>query len=191
MLRQWRFPTTPQTLAAFAESLTKDDAVCLESTTNAVPIYRLLAAHAGQVVISNPLQTKAIASANIKTDKVASPVLAGLLRANYLPTVWVPDDDTMRLRGLYAYRLALVRQRTQLKNRVQAILHRNLVPKPQVSDLFGKKGRAFLQQVELPADQRFQLDQELLLLTVLEAQITDADRRLAQTTIDTHSCACF
>ena len=56
---------------------------------------------------------------------------------------------------------------------------------PEVSDLFGKQGKAFLQQVKLPADERFQMDQELLLLSVLEAQITDADKRIAEATIDT------
>jgi len=140
---------------------------------------------AGQVVISNPLQTKAIASGKIKTDKVDSRVLAELLRAEYLPTVWVPDDYTIRLRGLTSYRTALIRQRTQLKNRIHAVLHRNLVAKPEVSDLFGKKGRAFLEQVKLPADERFQMDQELLLLNVLDAQITDVDKRIAEATIDT------
>ncbi len=66
---------------------------------------------AGQVVISNPLQTEAIASAKVKTDKVDSRVLAELLRAEYLPTVWVPDDYTIRLRGLTSSRTALIRQR--------------------------------------------------------------------------------
>jgi len=185
VVKQWRFATTPKALKSFAASLTQHDALCLESTTNAVAIYRLIRRSAGRVVISNPLQTKAIASAKIKTDKVDSRVLAELLRAEYLPTVWVPDDYTIRLRGLTSYRTALVRQRTQLKNRIHAILHRNLVAKPEVSNLFGKQGKAFLEQVKLSADERFQMDQELLLLTVLDAQITDADKRIAQTTIDT------
>ena len=185
VVKQWRFATTSKALKSFAASLTKHDALCLESTTNAVAIYRLIRRQADRVVISNPLQTKAIASAKIKTDKVDSRVLAELLRAEYLPTVWVPDDYTIRLRGLTSYRTALIRQRSQLKNRIHAILHRNLVAKPEVSDLFGKQGKAFLEQVKLPADERFQMDQELLLLNVLNAQITDADKRIAQTTIDT------
>jgi len=180
VLRQWRFDTTPEALHNFAQTLGEDDSVCLESTTNAVPIYALLAQHAAAVVISNPLQTKAIAAAKIKTDKVDSEVLAQLLRTGYLPTVWVPDADTLRLRSICSYRLALVRQRTQVKNRIHAILHRNLVPKPALSDLFGAKGIKFLQELELADDQRFQLDQELALLEMLNGQIQTADRRLAK-----------
>lgn len=42
VVKQWRFATTPKALRSFAASLTQDDAVCLESTTNAVAIYRLI-----------------------------------------------------------------------------------------------------------------------------------------------------
>ena len=45
-----------------------------------------------QIVVGNPLKTKAIAEAKIKTDKVDAEVLAQLLRCDYLPAVWQPDD---------------------------------------------------------------------------------------------------
>ena len=183
-LREFRFETTPQALREFAQQLESRDAVCLESTTNAVPIYRLLAQFAGRVVISNPLKTKVIAEGKIKTDKVDSRALADLLRSKYLPDVWVPDEATLRLRSVSSYRLALVRQRTQVKNRIHALLHRNLVPLPEISDLFGNHGRQFLQTVELPEDDRLQLEQELALLGVLDAQIEQADQRLAKAAVD-------
>jgi transposase len=41
-----------------------------------------------------------------------------------------------------------------LKNRVQAILHRNLVPRCPAADLFGHKGRRWLAGQELAADER-------------------------------------
>jgi transposase len=41
-----------------------------------------------------------------------------------------------------------------LKNRVQSILHRNLIPRCPAADLFGHKGRAWLAAQELPADER-------------------------------------
>ncbi len=58
IVNQWRFATTPKALKSFAASLTKDDAVCLESTTNAVAIYQLIRRQAGQAVISNSLQMR-------------------------------------------------------------------------------------------------------------------------------------
>ena len=82
----------------------------------------------GRVVVSNPYKTRAIAEAKVKTDKVDAQVLAQLLAAGFLPSVWLPDDDTHALRRQVARRAHIVRQRTRLKNRVQPILHRNLVP---------------------------------------------------------------
>jgi hypothetical protein len=46
-----------------------------------------------------------------------------------------------------------VRQRTRLKNQVQAILHRNLVSRCPFADLFGVKGRCWLSDSHLPADE--------------------------------------
>ena len=50
-------------------------------------------------------------------------------------------------------RAHIVRQRTRLKNQVHAILHRNLVPRCPAADLFGHKGRRWLAEQELPADE--------------------------------------
>ena len=91
-------------------------------------------------MISNPLRTRAIAEAKVKTDKVDARVLAELLAAGYLPGIWWPDEDLQALRRLVARRGGIVRERTRLKNQVQAILHRNLLPRCPAADLFGKKG---------------------------------------------------
>ena len=179
-LKQWRFPTTPEAIREFAETLTKEDAVGLESTTNAVPVALLLRERAGLVVISNPMKTKAIAEAKVKTDKVDSLVLAELLKADYLPAVWLPDDDTLALRELTSYRTGLVQERTQVKNRIHSILHRNLIPRPDVKDLFGKTGRAYLAGLSLRPGEQFQLDEALSHLDFLEARIARADEEIAK-----------
>ena len=104
-------------------------------------------------MISNPQKTRAIAEAKVKTDKVDAAVLAELLAADYLPGVWLSDDATHALRRQVARRAHIVRQRTRLKNQVQAILHRNLVPRCPAADLFGHKGRRWLAEQALPADE--------------------------------------
>lgn len=184
VLREWRFATTPEEIRAYAETLTENDAVALESTTNAAAIARLLGERAGRVVVSNPLKTRAIAEGKIKTDKVDALVLAQLLRADYLPEVWIPDDATLRLREITSYRTGLVQERTQVKNRVHSILHRNLIPRPEVRDLFGKTGRTYLETICLPHGESFQLAQALKHLDFLEERIADADREIAEQVVD-------
>jgi transposase len=130
------------------------------------------------VVVSNPAKTRAIAEAKIKTDKVDAATLAGLLAANYLPSVWLPDPQTAALRRQVLRRAHLVRQRTRLKNQIHAILHRNLVPRCPAADLFGHKGRRWLAAQELPADEQAaaaallrQLDFHTEELRVLDADL--------------------
>jgi hypothetical protein len=48
--------------------------VVLEASFNTRALADLLQAHAGRVIVSNPLHTKAIASAKVKTDKVDAQV---------------------------------------------------------------------------------------------------------------------
>jgi transposase len=146
--------TTPEALRLFAESLCVNDEVALEATCNTHAIARLLERYVARVVVSNPLKTRAIAEAKVKTDKVDAQVLAQLLAAGFLPSVWIADEETQALRRQVARRAHIVRQRTRLKNRVQSILHRNLVPRCPAADLFGHKGRGWLAEQELPADER-------------------------------------
>ena len=88
-------------LLRFARTrLRPTDQVALEATTNCWAIVRLLRPFVDSVVVSNPLQTRAIAQAKVKTDKIDARVLAQLLRCDYLPKVWIPDDQTQTLRRL-------------------------------------------------------------------------------------------
>jgi transposase len=145
---------TPEALRVFADSLAPSDEVALEATGNTHAIVRLLAGRVARVVVSNPQKTRAIAEAKVKTDKVDAEILAQLLACDYLPSVWVADEDTQARRRQVARRAHIVRQRTRLKNQVQAILHRNLVPRCPAADVFGRKGRAWLAEQALPADER-------------------------------------
>jgi transposase len=113
-----RFEASPAGLLAFARSLGKEDQVVLEATVNTWAIVDVLAAHAGRVVVSNPLRTRAIASAKVKTDKIDAATLAQLLAADFLPEVWIPDPETRSRRAQVAHRAGLVQQRSRLRNRV-------------------------------------------------------------------------
>jgi transposase len=175
-----RIRTTPADLRAFAETLGPDDRVALEATINTFAIARLLEEHAGRVVVSNPMRTRAIADAKIKTDKVDAGVLAQLLAADYLPGVWQPDDSTRVLRRLVARRAHIVRQRTRLKNQIHAVLLRNLVSGCPATDLFGNRGRDWLQNVPLPPEEREVLESNLRLFDLFGQELVVADAACAK-----------
>jgi transposase len=147
--------------SAFARTLRADDEVVLEATGNTIAVVRLLEPHVGRVVIANPLQVRAIAHAKIKTDKIDAAILAQLHASGFLPEVWRADEATLALRRQVARRSQIVRQCTRLKNQVQSVLHAYLIPRFPGSDLFGKKGRAWLSEQPIPADERLAIERRL------------------------------
>src|SRR5438128_1067557 len=81
-----------------------------------------------------------------KTDKLDVRGLNQLQRTGTLPTVWIPPGELRDQRDLPRTRMVLVRQRTQLKNRIHATLAKYALHDLEVSDLFGARGRALLRQ---------------------------------------------
>ena len=76
-------------------------------------------------------------------------------------------------------RSQLVRVKTKAKNEIHAALMRRLIERPKVSDLFGIKGRRWLESVELPAEERETVEGCLRQLDFCEAEIAAAERVIA------------
>jgi transposase len=175
-----RVATTPKDLELFAASLASDDRVVLEATGNALAIARLIEPHVAEVVLANARQLKAISHARVKTDKVDARVLADLLAADLIPRVWAGDERVRMLRRLVSRRRGLVKRRTQVKNEISAVLHRNLKGRSPASDPFGRKGRGWLAAQELPVDERLTIDASLRQLDFLGEELAEIDRLVAE-----------
>lgn len=174
-----RFPLTRATLTAWARQLTADDAVAVEATTNTWAVVAVLQQTPARLVVSNPLRTRAIATAKIKTDRVDAEVLAQLLRCDSLPPVWIPDAATLAARRLTTRRAVLVAERTRLKNRLHSVLHHLLLACP-VADLFSRTGLAWLATVELPAAERAAVDADRRLLTAVDQELAALEQTQVQ-----------
>ncbi len=175
-----RVRTEPAALALFAHSLAVDDEVAVEATGNALGIARIIEPHVGRVVLANAKAVKGITRAGAKTDKIDARTLAKLLAGGFLPAVWLPDEQTRILRRRISARAQLVRQRTRAKNQVHATLIRNLKAKPPVSDLFGARGRRWLAEQDLPADELETVAACLRQIEFLDREIALIERTLAE-----------
>ncbi len=178
--RLGRIGMTRDHLAAFAQTLTHDDAVVIEATGNASAVAEVIRPHVGRVVIANPRQVRLIAEARIKTDVIDATVLARLYASGFLPEVWVPDEHTLGLRRQVTRRTQIVRQRARLKTIAQSILHAHLVPPCPHADLFGPRGRAWLQAQPLPADESDALERHLREYDRLTDDLRVVERELAR-----------
>ena len=173
-----RIATRPEVLEVFAQSLTSDDQVVLEVTGNAWEIARIIEGHVKRVIVVSPSDT-GIRQARAKTDRLDARTLAKLLAAGSLDSVWMPDERTRVMRRRLARRSQLVAARTRAKNEIHAILMRRLKGRPEVSDLFGKQGRAWLAELELPIEERETLDSGLRQIDFLDGEVALVERAIA------------
>jgi transposase len=122
--------------------------VALEATYGWEWLAELLEEAGYDLHLAHPLRTRAIASARVKTDAIDAKTLAHLLRTGFLPEAYIAPRELRDLRELLRHRATLTRMRSAVKNRVHAILAKHGIAREH-SDLFGKGGREFLEQLQL------------------------------------------
>ena len=107
------------------KTITKQDAVALEMTTNTWQLYDELAPHAQSVTVVHPPHVALLVRSQVMTDKIAASILARLLAKGLLVSIWVPPVEVRQLRALVAQRSKITRLATQAKNRLHALLQRH------------------------------------------------------------------
>jgi transposase len=175
-----RIPTRVAALELFAQSLVTGDVVAVEATTGTDKIVSVLQRQGIRVVVANTRKLRSITEAKAKTDRLDARTLAKLLISGLLEEVWTPDERTRTLRRLTNRRERIVRARTRAKNEAHGVLARNLCERPPVTDAFGKAGRRWLAELELPVDERLTLDGCLRQVDFLDAEIGALDREIAR-----------
>jgi transposase len=138
---------------------------------------RAVSTESHRLVMVHPQRVKAIASAKLKNDRVDSETLAQLSRCDLLPEAWMADAATQQLRLRVRLRVSLGRQRARAKNQLQSVLHQEGFKKP-VTDVFGKRGRAWLKDLELSLAARLAVDTWLREVDHLDAEIEERKREL-------------
>jgi len=132
------------------------------------------------VHLAHPMKVKAIASARIKTDTIDASVLCDLLRSNLLPEAYFSPPGVRSWKEVVRHRASLMNVRTQVKNKIHAILHKHaLIHK--FTNLFGVGGRRWLQSLTLPSPFKENLGQYLTLIDQLTEAIAVAEERVKAT----------
>ena len=171
VLKRRRVATTRAALHGALGRYRRPLKAVVEASRSWGPVYDWLQEVSEEVVLAHPDKVRAIAEARIKTDKIDSETLAHLLRADLVPAAYAPSKDIRAIKRVLRQRLFLVRVRGMVKNRVWALLAQHSVERPQVSDLYGKVGMAWLEGLELPDPDGRLLKEDLSLLKVLKERI--------------------
>src|SRR5690606_6951517 len=112
------------------KTLTKQDEVVIEMTTNTWELYDELSPYVQSVTVVHPPHVALITRSQVMTDKIAAHTLAKLLAKGLLVGIWVPPQEVRELRALVAQRTKITRLATQAKNRLHALLQRHHMTPP-------------------------------------------------------------
>jgi transposase len=145
---------------AFEEYLSsyRDVVAVVEACWNWPVAVELLDGLVEEVKLAHPSKVRLIAEARVKTDAIDSRTLAYLLRADLIPEAYLRDKENLQRQKVLRARCFYVKLRTQVKNRVHALVGGESEEVREVakgySDLFGKRGLQWLTGLELgdPSD---------------------------------------
>jgi transposase len=156
--------------------------VVLEAGRSSYMVYDTIEDLVSDIQMANPSQVKAIAWAAVKTDKVDAETLAKLLKADIIPTSYIRSRPNRAILYQLRQRMFFVKLRGMVKNRIHALLDRQSEEvrssKPKVSDLFGKLGRSWLDDLKLPGTESRLLKEMLSLLDFLVEQSRKSDKQV-------------
>lgn len=161
-----------------AKNIRATDYVVIESTTNAWHIYDLLEPLCEKVFVANPIKVKQIAQARVKTDVRDTLILARLLAANMVPSIWVPPVHVRNLRYLLSQRRQLMGMHTQAVNRMHSVAHRHHLIHPKGKS-FNEQNTGWQKDEKLAETEKFQLELDMATARHLEEQAEKITRKLA------------
>lgn len=174
IVKQEKVLTDKNQIRSFMLSLGQPVSIVLEPVSQWYTYADMLQELGNEVHLAHPMKVKAIASARIKTDKIDASVLADLLRANLLPEAYFANKEVRSWKETVRFRASLLNLRSQVKNKVHAILHKHAL-RHNFSDLFGKGGRIWLSNLTLEEPFKTNLTQYLSLIDFLTKQIDEAE----------------
>jgi transposase len=152
--------------------LTLEDALALETTTNAWTVHDDLLPLVHSVTLVHPPHVALIVRAQVKTDNKTALALAQLHAKGLLPAVWVPPQDVREQRATVAQRTKFTRLATQAKNRLHSALHRYHLPLPAEGSPFTPANREWWLKLPVSASERARLQSDLATLDFAESQIS-------------------
>ena len=165
----------------FAYSIIKKYGKCVavcESTANLwLKTYQAFEKYNIGVKLANPLKTKAIAEAKIKTDTLDARTLAHLLRSDLVAECYIAPREIREDRSLLRLRTNLVQDRTRVMNRVRSLLDKYDVI-CDYDNIFGVKGRRWLKSLKLSDNDQILLHEYVMQVEFLNTEIKNTESKI-------------
>ena len=180
-----KFNTEPQDIDMFLLNVKKDDSlVAIESCSCWQYTYDYLSDAGYNVVLAHPAGVEALKKLRTHTDENDAELLADLLRTNMLPKSYAAPWDVRVKRQITRHRSSLTMLETQIMNMSHAILLRHGIHNLPYQDAFCKKGIQYLESLDLPGCDRFELDNYLEMIKMLESKKESTSEEIEKIAID-------
>jgi transposase len=177
-----RIDATPAAVARWADRFAGQHIeVAVEACTGWLFVCGALAGAGAVAHLAEPVETRALRGRKrrARTDREDERWLRELLADGRLPESWIPPEHVRQWRSRARMRHTLLGERTQWVQRIRATLfHHGVSGTPE--NLRTADGRAFLRQLELPADACERIEIALAMIEAIEAQMAPLERELRQ-----------
>ena len=120
--QEGKIGATRRDLDCWVRTLPQPRMIAMEATIFTGWIYDHLLPHAEKVKVAHPLMLRAIAAAKKKNDKIDASKITDCLRCDFLPECHMASTEIRDRRRVLRYRNLVVKQMTQMKNRVSGLL---------------------------------------------------------------------
>ena len=179
LIYEKKFPNEPHAMDEFLANIIGDSKIALESSSCWQYIFDYLVDKGNEVYLSNPVKTRLIGDSKKKTDCEDARKIADLLRMNMLPLSYAAPAHIRMQRQITRHRLSLVNLRVVVKNKIHAILRRHGVM-TEIEDVFTQKSIEYMQTLDLPMCDKFELEQYLGILRHLSLKIEETQSRIKE-----------
>lgn len=179
IIKEQKILTTPEEVATFIQSLGNNRLSLVMEPLSQWHFYADFIESLGvTVILAHATKVRAIASAKIKTDAIDARTLADLLRANLIPEAYRSPVEVRSWKELARLRSALVHDRTQMKNRVHAVLFKNALQAP--FSLWSNKGSKWLESIDIPQHYRRSLSVYTTLIDDISREIHELEQSITE-----------
>lgn len=172
--------STKQEMVEFFGEFEAGTNVVMEATFN-WPWIADLAEEAGlKPHLGHAMRCREMAKGMPKSDKRDARFLAKLWLAggDVFPEAYLAPPEVRGRRGRFRTRALLVQIRTKLKNSIHGILHKNGIKCDEVTDAYGKRGREWLEGLDLKPHAREEMEMKLAVVEDVNRHIAAVEAKL-------------
>jgi transposase len=173
-----RCPNDSSAIVRFVTGRGKYVRAAIEACNGAADLAEELHLAGWSIDLAHPGYVARMKRGPDKTDFTDARMLGDLVRVGYLPRVWLAPQCIRELRRLVRYRWDLVKRRCALKLRIRALLRDHRCRPPAGVHAWTIRWAAWLDELSLPAESTWILEQTFKELREVQSHIHEAESRL-------------